>query len=142
MGEVIVGDGAGQVGGKGICQAASDKADILVAINREPNARSRGSDVLGLRERIVKVKLNSVAELLPQARLQGVVGRAADGAPSIRGECLIAQELTGLFEPRRQARQLAWRAIEEIGCERAAVVPQPTIRVNIGQSDTLGADDR
>src|ERR1700731_35484 len=78
MGEVIVGDGAGQVWGKGICQAASDQADILVAINREPHARRRGSDVHGLRKGIVEVKLQSVAELLPQARLQGVVVRTTD----------------------------------------------------------------
>src|ERR1700731_4437238 len=95
MGEVIVGDGASQVRGKGICQAASDKADILVAINREPNARRRGSDVHGLRERVVKVELKSVAELLSQARLQSVVARAADGAPSIHGKGLVIEKFTG-----------------------------------------------
>src|ERR1700731_5486565 len=86
MREIIVGNGAGQVWGKGICQAASHQADILVAINGEPHARRRGSDVHGLRERVVKVELKPVAELLPQTRLQSVVAGAADGAPSIHGK--------------------------------------------------------
>jgi hypothetical protein len=111
MGEVIVGDGAGQVRRKGICQAASDKADILVAINREAHARSRGSNVHGLRERIVKVKLNSMAELLPQACLQGVVRRAANGTPSIHGESLVIQEFArASVESRRTVKEIAARA--------------------------------
>src|ERR1700719_2245201 len=108
MREVKVGYSPSQVRGKGICQAASDKADILVAINREPNARRRGSDVHGLRERVVKVELKSVAELLSQARLQSVVARAADGAPSIHGESLVIEEFAG-------AEVGSKRAVEEVG---------------------------
>src|SRR5258708_5054967 len=111
MGEVIVGDRTCQLRGKGICQAAPNKADILVAINREAHARRRGSDVHGLRERVVKVELKSVAELLPQARLQSMVARAADGAPSIHGKSLVIEEFTGAaVESRRTIK-----GIKEVG---------------------------
>src|SRR5467141_2227642 len=95
MGEVIVRNRAGQIRGKGVCQAASHESDILIAINRKSYARSRGSNIGGLGERIVEVELNSVAELLPQARLQGVVVRTADGAPSIHGKSLVVEEFAG-----------------------------------------------
>src|SRR6202158_795066 len=38
VGEIEVGGGAGQVRGKGVCQAASDKTDVLVAIDRKSDA--------------------------------------------------------------------------------------------------------
>src|SRR4029077_11037950 len=124
MGEVIIGDGARQVRGKGICQAASDQADILVAVYREAYARGCGSDVRGFRERIVKVKLESVAELLAQAFLQRVVGRTADGAPSIHGKSLVIQEFTGTAVGSSGA-------VEVVGVKCAAVVPQPTVCINV-----------
>src|SRR5690349_23585150 len=108
MGEVVVGDGTGQVRGKGIRQAASDKADILVAINREPNPRGRGSDIGGFRERVIEIKLESVAELLSQAGLQGVVVRTADGTPSVHRECLIIEEFAGTsVESGRSVEEIA-----------------------------------
>src|ERR1700688_3851942 len=111
MGEVEVGDGAGQVGRKGIGQAASDQADILVAVDREAHARRRGSDVHGLGESVVEIKLESMAELLAQACVQGMVVGAADGPPSVHGKSLVIEEFTGaVVESQRPVEEIAARA--------------------------------
>jgi len=63
MGGIKIRHRAGQIGGKSIGQAASNQADILIAIHRKSDARRRRCDVDGLRIGIVHIKLKSMADL-------------------------------------------------------------------------------
>src|SRR5260370_10176124 len=80
-----------------------------------------------------------MAELLFQVRLQGMVARTANGAPSIHGDSLVVQELAGIVI------QQALRAVEEVLSGRGAaawrrVVPEPAVQIDVCQPDDLIPD--